>query len=221
MNLGAHTKAINAGGTATTTPAIGTVNGSGCVVAVVWSTAQTFVSLTDSKGNSWIQIGGENIVTGGKIRLYYCTNLIGGPGHTFTMNLSGASAAAIFVVEILTDVHNGVSLDLQAYNADAVSPFTSPVIVPNAANVFLFAFDADDTGTNPATHTAGGGFAIADEIVDGSASWTGATGWQVVSSLGNYQSSWTELGVPTDTGQAIASFTENPQPVVLWAGGMI
>src|SRR3989304_2238654 len=121
-----------------------------------WNAGGPFVSFTDSKGNTWTPIEtelGSSPVT----RMYYATNIIGGTGHTFTLNITSAGQPSIWMVEILSD-RTMVILDLGTRQTDASSPFDSPGILTTAANAFLVGFIGGGSAPHPATHTAGAGF---------------------------------------------------------------
>jgi hypothetical protein len=146
----------------------------------------------DSKSNTWIPIQTE-LGASPTTRMYYAENLIGGAGHTFTLNVTGVQGATIWVVEIL-GVKTSGALDLGNRQADAASPFTSPGILTTQADEFLVGFMGGDSASNPAVHTAGASFTLLDEEQNGSVFWPGATAYRIVAATGTYNSSFTEGG---------------------------
>lgn len=61
-----------------------------------------FVSLTDSKGNTWETANAElhDPASGGNTRQLYAKNCLGGSGHTFTLTLSSGNFPTLSVTEI-------------------------------------------------------------------------------------------------------------------------
>ena len=189
-------------------------SGSIFVVAVIWGATATFTSITDSKSNTYTQIGTEisNGSTGAnyRARLYYKENGTGGSSHTATINLSTAEVVTILFAEI-TGALTSSALDQSDGRRDTSSPFTLAAGLSTAqADELLLSFLGGVSGSNPATHAESGlGSSTVQsgaEETDGSQFWTGAIATAVKSSTGTFNPSWTESGNTTDSAVFLATF---------------
>ena len=210
LSVGVHT-VVGSGAAVTTVTTSGIAtqaSGSGLVATMIWSVGGTFVSLTDNKGNAApTQIGTEQVLSASRVRRYYFPTITGGAGHTFTLTVTAAVFASLWIVEVLTTNGQGILLDQSAVGTDAASPYVSPNITTIAEEI-LYGDVGETAGTSPFTHTAGAGFTLQDELTDFNTNWTGASGTRIVSATGTYATSWTITGTITDTDDGIASFSE-------------
>lgn len=111
-----------------TSDAATTANGtSKFAVAVSWDAGVTITGgvPSDNKGNTWVAVGAERSVNGGKQRWFITTTKLGGSGHTITVAFSGTAYPTITALEITS--------------ADAVD----------------IATDYEDTGGMPMTMSSG------------------------------------------------------------------
>ena len=190
--LGAHTSvAVNsAAAAAQASSAIATTTGS-TVVALACYTG-TWVSFTDSQGNTWVQVGTEQTVGGLLARAFRCDNITGHAAHTFTVTLSAAGNAVSFWVVEATGAATA-SIDGETMGADATTPFDSAGLTTTQAAEMLISIIAEDATGNTYTHTCGNSFTAitADEVTDANTVVTGISSYRIVSATGTYNSSVT------------------------------
>lgn len=214
--LGVHT--LNSDDTAvsvTTAPITTQVSGSGLVLTIDFFTTQTFVSVSDSKGNAWVQIGTE-VIAGATVamRRYYCANAGGGSGHTFTATVTGIVPIGIAVTEILTTNGQGVLLDQQASAVDPTSPYDSPGITTTLASEFLLAPITSHGGGATYNNVPGNSFTLVDQETNGNRFFPMGVAYRLVSSISTYSATWTISPTPTNGLVCIQSFSEAP-PILL------
>lgn len=207
LTVGQHVSAAGSG-TTLTTGAITTTNKSGLVIGVTYNTA--FTSVSDNKGNTWVQIETEidHSFGTGLSRCYFCASCVGGAGHTFSVTCGTSSGSAIYVQEILASQNTGVSKDQSGRAEDLATPFVSPSETTTVADEFLFAFGIGNSNSDPDTWTAGASFTKQENVTDGTSFRTGASGTRIVTATGTYNSSWT-CSSSTQTAQWLATFSEN------------
>lgn len=214
LAAGVHAATQSVSAATITTGAIATTTGSGVIALVGFTNSQTFVSLTDSVGNTApTQIGSELYDTGTLLsRLYYFPNITGNAAHTFTLTISGAATCSLLVVECTASNANGILLDQSNSGTDATSSYDSPSITTTVADEFLFggSLDRSVNFSNTIIHTVGNSFTLTDEITNAGFYWTGYASSRVVSATGTYNTSWTNSGTDTVSISSnwIASFSE-------------
>ena len=200
MGLGlGQTALASGGGTTVTTASVTTASsGSGIVLSIDYYYAgSTFVSVSDSKGNTWVQIGSEIVSTYSSVamRRYYAANATGGTGHTFTLTVSGGTLiSSIAMTEITTTAGNGVTLDQSAQTQDDTTPYTSAGITTTVADEFLLSSWTAEGDGGTYTQTAGNSFTLLESETAGSDYFPLTTGYRIVSSTGTYNGSWTTTG---------------------------
>lgn len=194
---GVSAKGRTGSGSAAVTASVTTsVAGSIFVCACYWGGSQTFVSLGDTKGNVYTQIGTEQTSGTDKSRLYYIENGVGGAGHVATLTVSGTTGVTLLMQEITGGLTSG-SLDQNGARTDAASPFTLAAgLTTVQADELLITALFGDSGSNPGTHaeTGLGLSTIQAEETDGTTFWTGAEATAVKSATGTFNPSWTESG---------------------------
>jgi hypothetical protein len=188
-------------------------SGSTFIVAAIWDTT-TFSSISDSKGNTYTQIGTEGNwgLAPGRARLYYCQNGIGGASHTATVALSGSTSLLVMFLEIIGGALTGI-LDQSGQARDTATPFTLTAgLTTTQPNELLVSFLGGTSGSNPATHAESGlgssTVQAAAEETNGASFYTGALATAVKSAIGTYNPSWTEAGNTTDAQVFLATFRE-------------
>lgn len=215
--MGIGVKASNASSSASSlaTPSRTTTSGS-TLFAFVWWSSAPFTSITDSKSNTWTQIGAEQTGSAHKSRLYYAKNITGGAGHTVTLNLGSADGCSIIMIEIT--VADTVSpIDQSDQRDDTTSPFTLAAgLTTTQASEVLLSFLAGTSSSNPATHAESGlgSSTIQDEVLNGSTFWTGAVATKEVTSTGTFNPSWTESGATTGHVYLVTVKTTPPGPTI-------
>lgn len=190
--------------------------GSTFVVGAIWGADVTFSSISDSKSNSYTQIGSEvsNGTTSAnfRCRLYYSQNGAGGASHTATVNLSSTEVITVVFLEITGGLTSGI-LDQSNGVRDTSSPFSlaAGLTTTQAAELLLSLFGGV-SGSNPATHAESGlgssTVQSAAEETDGTQFWTAALATAIKSATGTFNPSWTESGNTTDSAVFLATFKE-------------
>lgn len=188
--------------TVTTGSITSSATGSTFLLFMQWEGASTFSSISDSKGNTYTQIGSELTAnSGAKSRGYYCENGNGGSSHTFTCTTAGNVAITLHAIEITGGKTASILNPTPPAAADDTSsPFTSNNITTLQNDVLLAAWmGCTNSGSNPATHAESTGFTIqaGTDETDASTYWTGCIATKVVSSTSTYACSFTETGAST------------------------
>lgn len=186
-------------------------SGSGLWMVVIYEPSMTFVSVQDSKSNTWVQIGstvtdGSNLLS---TRRYKCVSATGGANHNFTLTCNSAGIAHIAVAEITTTNGLGVTVDQQDAASDTSSPYTSPSVTTTVADEFLISMMMTSQGPGGTyTHTAGNSFTKLLEESDGFTYFPFAVGHRTVTATGSYSGSWTVSLTPTESVVSIDTFYE-------------
>lgn len=206
ITVGLTAKGSTAGATSVTTNSVTTAaSGSTFYIALVYDGA-SFTSVTDSKGNTYTQMGTETGInaSNAKCRTYRCENGVGGSGHTFTVT-TASGFITVVAIELLgsTVVSEGTPALVQ----DNASPYASPSITTGVTNCMLVSTIFGDSGSNPATANESTGFSLAAQEADGSQFWIAAVFTRSVASAGTYNSSFTQTGT-TNSVVSIAAFKE-------------
>jgi hypothetical protein len=191
--VGVHGKGTGASGSATTNSVTSAASGSTFVVFCQFTPGQTFTSITDSKSNSYTQIGTEEANGGLVGRLYYTANGTGGSGHTASCATS-ASDLAVYLLEITGA--QAASLDSGSVNDifDNTSPFTVTSGTLAQAAELVVAAIGTDSGSNPATLAESSGFTIQEKLEDGTTVWPGGIATKIVSATTALTPSFTQTG---------------------------
>lgn len=193
LSLGVHKSAVyDGGGSAATTASVSTSSGSCIIIAVIWQTTTDLPSISDSKGNSWTQIGTSfKCYDDGSYKAYcaFWKNEGGtrGSSHTFTATTSGAYPS-MFMQEVLgnTPIVDAVNTG----NLDTSSPYQSNTFTPSVANEVLLCFTVPSIAGATVAFTWGDSFTSnGDDVTDGTVYWCGSLGYRTVSSITAYTAS--------------------------------
>ena len=205
--IGSTATASTGSATFVTTPGVTTqVSGSTFWLGGAFGTGK-FSSWSDAKGNTYAQIGTtQTSGAGSDGRQDQKINGTGGASHTQTINLSSATYATIFGVEI-TGADTTAPLDQSGGNVDSTSPYTSPSITTTVTNELLIGFSCEDS-SGTIVHTFGNTFTLQREQQDGANFMTGAMGTRLVTSTLTTATSITVTGSVTDSIAFIATYKE-------------
>ena len=155
--------AANSGADTNTVP-LSSLTGAGdtLVVQVDWNGGGAFSSITDSEGDTFIQIGTEQKLPGGNenSRLYYAANIKGGKDSVTTIVGGAAKYHELYISEY-AGLNPTAPLDAYSVNTGISSSFTSNNLTTTANGDLLYGAEVD-TGNA----TAGSGW-IARSTVDG------------------------------------------------------
>jgi hypothetical protein len=210
LAFGVHTLSSALAATVTTGSLTTASTGSGLVLLVDWDSGGTFTSVSDSKGNTWVQVGTQQADSTNTVltRRYYCANAVGGSSHTFTLTTSGASLCSIAVIEVTTTNGIGITLDQQIATQDGATPFASGSITTTVNNEILISLFTSQGSSGTYTPTAGNSFTLADAETNGSDFFPMVSGYRLVSSIGSYNASWTTTNAPSTSVVTTDSFYE-------------
>jgi len=210
LTVGVHdSKQVNSNVT-TTTNAKTTTTGSAIVVGIQYQAGDTVQTITDTYNNTWLEIQSNFAHAFGiQSRAWYCARCTGGASHTVTVTVAGGISQAIYLQEIKASAGNGVFLDQSGRQADTSSPFTSQQVTTTTADEFLWSMGVSGAASAGDTWTAGASFTMQENQTDGGGGVAGAMGTRIVTSTGQYNSSWT-AAVATTSGIWIATFSETP-----------
>lgn len=202
--LGAHTAKNGAAVTTLTTDAVTTAaSGSLFIIAVVYGTGSGVTSVSDSKSNTYTEIGAElfNIA---KIRWWRCEGGTGGGSHTATANFGSAEEPSVFFFEFGGCLTSG-ALDQQTSIGDSATPFAITSGATTQADEVVFGFMGSGSGDNPATKAESTGHTIIDQTTNGSLYWTGVVTYEIVAATGAQALSFTD-GSSSGNALKVATF---------------
>jgi len=152
-----QTSAANAGGgTNVVTFSAPTTSGDLIVAEVDWSDGSSFLSLTDSQGNAYTQIGTEqhSASIGIRSRLYYARNIRGGT-DTVTAIVSGTPQYHELYLHEYSGLDRTAPFDGFSVNVGNGQTFTSNPVTTTASNDLLYGIEIDS-----ATSTSDAGWTI-------------------------------------------------------------
>lgn len=213
LTLGVNAIASGSGSTVTTGAITTQVSGS-CLEVVVnlEKPTQTFTSVTDSKGNTWTIVGSALTDSGGvvEMRRYRCENAVGGSGHTFTLTCNVSGVCGIAAVEQRTTIGRGCALDQEGVINDTASAYDSGPETTTIADEFLFGGFTCQGGGGTYTHTFGNSFTLINEETNGTSFFPLATCYQLVTSIGTYNTTCTVTTNPIAALCSLDTYRENP-----------
>jgi hypothetical protein len=181
------------------TSAIDTTGCSLLVVMVAETTAPT-TTLTDSKGNTWVELASVIRLIGNDCRMFYCINPSNGAGHTFT--LSGGTNCTLAVLGFSSQFTP--VFDQETGNDAGASTIQPGAIAPTLPDSVLITMEAD---SSPGTRSIDSGFIKVDDVGAGSSSSGMATAYKVVASIASENPTWTGSGSINRTTK-MASFMD-------------
>jgi hypothetical protein len=176
------------------------------IVAVTYFNAATGLSLTDTKGNTWVPLTavGTGGGAGGFLKFYYCLNPTVGSGHGFTWagtSAFGSIAVAAYSRLKLTsafDVENGAgNASATSIQPGSITPSEDNELIVTGLLKFTFSSPTVNSGFNIRTYAQGGGsnfdVAIADLIQSSAASvnplWSNANADRIASVIASFKHS--------------------------------
>lgn len=188
------------GGTSITTPGITTqAAGSGFVISVGRGLLSGHVAPTDSKGNTYSQLGSAHAYTLWPLSgtaLYASLAGTGGASHTFSVAKPSNDETTIAVVE----VKGGKRVQDQGWNEVlSGSPQTSPsVVTTGPATLIAFRWGDGNLGT---THdaTPNNGFTVVDKVITDTTLVQCVVAVKDVVAPGTYNVTWTPVS-PSNEG---------------------
>ena len=165
------------GTTVTTAGGTTSATGSTFVIALTFDGVRNVTSVSDSKGNTYTEIGTKQASSNAGTAMYRCENGIGGASHTATANFSAAAYQVAYLIE-LTGVETS-SFDQTAVATDAATPWeiTTPTL-GQADEIIITSFCLNTAGSGA---YSSGNTTIIGEEQDGAAYYGGVVSKLVVS----------------------------------------
>lgn len=200
--LGAHVSAANgvAGLAITTATRTTAASGSTFSVAVVWFASGgvgAVPTVTDSKGNTYTQVGSALTNGNNRCAIFESVNGTGGTLHTFTATfLANQDVISIWANEITGALTVSPRDQAPGGNDDNASPYTSLTTGTTAQpNEILIAYGFTLSVSGTEVFTWGNSFTgTGDDQTNANADFTGTSGTRVVSAVNTYQASFTSTG---------------------------
>jgi hypothetical protein len=195
-------QAINAALTTTgstlTSSAITTASGQTACIGIYISggAAQTISSVSDSNSNVYT-LGPTLLGQGGTIYAYYCANIVGGAGHTFTVAINNGPVYISFIAATFTGRATSSVLDKSnTYASNTfLQSYPGASCTPSFAGEDLFALNVEDGSNGDETgFTAGSGWTIpthGTNVGTGSSYSPMMMEYQANVSVGTYSGSYT------------------------------
>lgn len=210
---GAFVQAASAEGLAAssvTTAAITTTTGNQVYIGTNTTGTDATTPITDSYSNTWVQVGHSAASSYAYVELWYCANLTGGSGHTFTYTTTGSDYDTIAVMEF-SGMATSSPLDVggNTYFAGPTngSSLTTPSLTTlNAADV-LIAVGGDD-GSAVGTRSFNSPFTTPSGAVQSSnAGQPVAMGYYIISATGAHTATYNPGGINRSSA-GIAAFKQ-------------
>lgn len=165
-----------------------TTTGSTFVIAVSFDAGSDVSTVSDSKSNTYTQIGTTLSSDGAKKALYRCENGTGGASHTATVTFTGSSFGTIYFIEVTGAA--AASFDQTAQGTDAASPFTVTTPTLSQADEVIVTLIGNGAGNNPMSY-ASSNTTVLEQEGDGSSFWTSAISKAVVAATTAFSPSFT------------------------------
>lgn len=188
-----------------------TTQATGSTFVIFITNSGSMTAPTDNKGNTFTTAPQLSVLLNGSATsagIWICNNGVGGAGHIFTVNSSGAAFAAV-VVEITSSVVNYGVLDKSATtpNLAGVTTANSPSITPAVNGEVVLSFVGGFSSTNNTiTDPTGYNNILASNGNGATNSWVIAVGGLVQTTAGATNDIFA-LGGTTNAATATISFT--------------
>jgi len=192
INLGsfAHTHSTPFGSSTTATTGSVTTAASGSTFVICTNTkSQTISSVTDSKGNTYVQKASGTLFNTANI--YVCDGGTGGSGHTATLTMSAADSFCFFFIELTGAANPSVDVTGNGSNNDSglttvTGASVTTTFAPDLILSLIGCFGSTATITDSGT-----GFAFVDkDVTDGVPA--GAVSYAIKSATGTYSDTYTQ-----------------------------
>lgn len=185
-------------GSATTSVTSGSVTtaatGSTFFISISESSSHTFnTPPTDSKSNTYTQLGTTQSSGGDALSIWKKENGAGGASHTVTIAWATAADPAVFFGEVSGVLAASIDTGSRVQGSDASSPYTVTSGTLAQADELVVCFVSTDSFTNPAVFAESSGFTIAGKE-ESNSFWVQAVGTKSVLATTALTPSWTNTG---------------------------
>lgn len=196
LSIGAHTVTSNMQASGTwpmVTTAIATRASGSTFVLFVAALDTSSPPGTDSKGNTYTQIGSWQSYASGQAFLsaWIKTNGAGGSGHTFNITNGTTTTtgpeACLFAVEII----GATALDTFSFANPTVNPIPATAVTTSKAGCMLLMCCWGASFGQPDTYTPSAGYALVDQQTNGGNSMAAGLADQLGGAAGSYGGSET------------------------------
>lgn len=206
VRLGAYGSARQLFGASATsaTATLNTTSGSAVLICTGGRLTDLATAPTDSHSNTWSAVGSPiefHDWPDYGIRVWYCLNITGGTGHTFTQTMTIFDEVTIAVVEVI----DGVFLqDYESAHPDNGQALTVPDVTITGPAYLVSFFCGDAVTGATTTITASNGYTVLD-----------------VSTFEDHPNGYVPIGIvgraAADAGSYGTTYTESPdQGAALW-----
>lgn len=206
-------RGTSASNTVTTTSGTST-GGSGNIGLLIASfdPSTTHNTPTDSKSNTWNQIG--TVYTGGlaDLVIYQSANWTGGASHTATMTFAASAFPTLHMIEV-TGAQTSVALDVNVTGAVSIAAGSSGGIasgtLAQAAECIIAIAEMNDGAAGAYATSTPAGISILSQESDTGSFWTSAVAKLIVSSTSSVTPTWSRTNNSSNTfGFRVISFRE-------------
>lgn len=203
--LGVSAKQAANSATSMTTPGV-TSSASGSTFVITVCDPNQNITVSDSKSNSYTQIGTTLTVGSTKMSMWRCENGTGGASHTATVTWNSGSADGTITFAEITGAQTS-SFDVTAQILDTASPYTVTSPTLSQADELAICFVGTDNA--PISYGESTGFTIYQQETNSGLYWTSAALYKIVSSTAALTPSFSGIGSGFNVGVFIATFKED------------
>lgn len=200
--LGSNAKGNISSASSGTTGAV-TTQASGSTFYIAVFDANANLTVSDSKGNTYTQVGTDQTAGTGIAQLWRCENGTGGTNHTFTVTFGAGTGDCAFYGGEITGAATA-SFDQTAQALDGSSPFTVTTPTLSQADELILCLVGTDITATWAEST---GFTIIDKEENTGLYWASAIAYKIVAATTAVTPSWTHGGAG-DTALVVGTFKQ-------------
>jgi hypothetical protein len=193
--------------TGCTTGSLNTTGADLIIIGVAQYMSSGYVTVSDSKGNTWTALTALDDGSFDNGRLYYCVSPTVDAAHTFS--LSGNNAYATMFVAAFSGSDTSSAFDLEG-GAQAVyttGSFTTASITPSQANDLIVSLIGTGAAPLSGGFSIGSGFTVTDSVnyTNGS-DYSGALAYLFQGAAAAVNTTWTWSGTASIVLSPIAAF---------------
>jgi hypothetical protein len=207
LSIGAHTVVNNVQASGTwpmvTSPVTTQVSGSS-IVLFVGALDSSSPPGTDSKGNTYTQIGSWQSYASGQgfLSAWIKKNAAGGSGHTFNITngttTSTGPEATLFAIEVI----GGTDLDTFSFANPTVNPIPATALTPGRTGTMLLMCAFGDSFGVGDTYTPSSPYSLIDQQTNGGTSMAAGVASRLSPSTASLGGSMTSAQTPSSGAQS-------------------
>ena len=186
-----------------TTTAIDTTGATLLVVSVGWFSTNP-ITVTDSKGNTWVPLT-RAIASTTQTQLFFCLTPTVGSGHTFTV--SGTTIYPAILVAAFAGV---VSVQIDTGATSTASPCTAGPVTPLQSGALVVTSRAGNAASTDSVTP--GGFTLLSVAYGAGTTMRGGLGYVIQTTAAAITPTWTWTGSPSENASTTAVFLPGAAP---------